>query len=302
MKRRANKLEAKLKRIKRVQRKLKEAMQSSDSEDTGDDFQSHSHSKQASKHSFLDSDEDRVPTPTEDLQRSYNMQNLSYLNSDHTEQKRHDVASQQTALMPIVIDDPDLGDPELLHFPYAPNPPVGAQSKDGEHSGGGSMFENIPIIGSYFKRDKQTTPACATDSVGKLQTERTSSPRHVDSAVTSQRSTTPEKNGEPSRIPTSGGRTWFASQHMHGQKKTAVDKPSARKQPEPNLKLGAQMREKLPPLASRTNEQPSHASPSYSKTRGYSRTQLKYDQLNNPLRTVQVPDPKQKRHDLEVEK
>ena len=307
-------LKAKLKCFKRrVRRKLKEAIELSDDEGTG--YESHYHSRQVekvkpwtmlplrkSKHAAFDydtcssassmssahtpnfSDEDRVPTPPRDtvqqphsnqsgrnLEWYYSMQNLS------PAQKRHDVPTQQNSSM--LVDEPDIGNQEPL------NPPVHAQSDDG---GGGSILENFPLLGSYFKSDKQTTSKSAKDSVDQLQTEslRTSSSHClIDSSITSQRVTTP---GELSQMkPT--------SQQMPGQKKTAVDKSTvqkSRKQPEPNSESGAQLPEKPQPppkseavkskiAQSKAGGQTSQTSSSNGKTRSW--TQLKYAQLNSPL-------------------
>ena len=302
-------LEEKLECIKeRVQMKLREA------------FDNDSHSRQVTDHvksqtnnlklplqeSKTDAyDEDRVATPTGDdvqhphsnqigrignLQRYYSMQDLSYPTSDHgyTEQqtqshvqKRHDMPSQQIASMSV--------DPGVF---YMPNPP---QNGDDEQDGGGSMLENIPWLGSYFKSDRATTPVRATDSVGKLSTETRSSPRRINSVVTPPKSTTPEKKERVSKIKTVPGGSG-SSQHMRSPKETPVDKPSAqktRKEPQPNSKSGAEIPKKpLPPVPPKSeavkskdaqNKKAGHTSPIPSSSgKSHSRSQFKYDQLNNP--------------------
>ena len=265
----------------------------------------------SSAHTPVISDDSHVSTPTEDvvrqpqsacvtnLERSYSMQNLSSQTSTHyyTEQqivqKRHEVPLQQVTSMSV--DEADIGI-QTVSYLHAPNPPVYVRNGDSEQGGGVSMFEKIPVFGRFFKSNKQTTPISATDSAGQVQTERSpSSPHHNDSTFTSPRPTTPGEKPELSQMKTRlGGRS--SSQHIRGQKETAVDKPSVqptRKQPKPNSKSGAQIPEKPQPppkseavkskfkgAQNKAGGQTSQASSSSGKTR--TRTQLKYAQLNKP--------------------
>ena len=304
-------LEEKLECIKeRVQMKLREAFDNdSHSRQVTDNVKSQTNNlKLPLQESKTDAyDEDRVATPTGDdvqhphsnqigrignLQRYYSMQDLSYPTSDHgyTEQqtqyhvqKRYDMPLQQIASMSV--------DPGVF---YIPSPPQnGDDEQDDEQDDGGSTLENIPY---YFKSDNATTPVRATDSVGKLSTERRLSPRHIDSVVTSPKSTTPEKKKtDISKIKTVPGGSG-SSQHMPSPKETPVDKPSAQKTREelqPYSKSGAEIPKKpLPPVPPKSeagkskaaqNKKAGHTSPTPSRSgKSRSRSQLKYDQLNNP--------------------